>query len=652
MSDLPENLDLKFLPDWLKETESPGNRYADFEGEAPRRDRDDRRGGPRPGGDRGFGGPRGPRPGGPGGPGGRDQRGPRRDGPGGGPGAGPRGPRPGGPGGAPSRSGPPNRGGRDDRGPRRDDRGPRRDDRGPRREDRPAPAPIKPLAVKVEFIPEAGMLSAIAKEMKSTHRAYPVFTAAKMILNKPQLHRVRVTTTDPETTLFQLGDGPIASDRSMVERDAFRLLKDKYYREEVVQNDPPKGNFANVARLRASGLFLGPTNHHSYQPNLRRIYEERYSRRMSFGEFQREIEIVTDEQAINDWKEQARSVVTYFTTQEPEPVSFKTTAEVEAHFRQKYLPQEVKSGTTFEVNGTVLRNGPDRALGAAIGDAFDREYGFPHNVVNAMRPVLTDAGLTFFKHRKRIVYATSNRPVRHPEGQPARDAVLAILRTIEANPRCSRHDLALKLLGEHFEAPEKVAEKTALATDLHYLLLAGHVIEFVDGRLDLPLPPKGLAETAKGETEEAGDESEPATAEASPSPAIAVEATETAEAPETPIAEAPESAIAGVPESTLEAAAEHEPVAEETSPAPAPAAEAAETPIADVPQSAIDGVPESTLEATSEPEPAPEVAAAPVEEVAPTPEPEPPVAEAPAAEAPASTATEEVPVESGTHPQA
>ena len=467
------------------------------------------------------------------------------------------------------------------------------------------------------------MLTAIAKEMKSSHRAYPVFTAAKMILNKPQLHRVRVTANDPSVTLFQLGDGPIASDRSMVERDAFRLLKDKYYREEVQQNDPPKGNFANVARLRASGLLLGPTNYHSYQPSLRRIYEERYSRRMSFGEFQsREVEVVNDEQTINDWKEQARSVVTYFTTQEPEPVSFKTQAEVEAHFRQKYLPQEVKSGSTFEVNGTVLRGGPDRALGAAIGDAFDKEYGFPHNVVNAMRPVLTDAGLTFFKHRKRIVYATSVRPLRHPQGQPARETVLTILRTIEANPRCSRHDLALKVLGEHFEAPEKAAEKTALAADLHYLLLAGHVIEFVDGRLDLPLPPKAQAEAAKGEEQEAGDESAAAES-ASPSPAP-----ETAAAP---IADVPQSAIAGVPESTLEEASapEPEPAPEASSPAPAPAAEVSEPLVADVPQSAIDGVPESTLEATTE---------------------HAPVAEAPVTEASAPVA-EEAPVESGSPAQ-
>ena len=155
--------------------------------------------------------------------------------------------------------------------------------------------------MKVEFIPEPGMLAAIAKEMRSSHGAYPIFSAAKMILTKTPLHRVRITTADPGLTLHQLGDGTITSDRSLLESDAFRQLKDKYYREEVEQVEAPKGIFSNVARLRASGLVLAPTNHHSYQPMLRRVFEERYSRRMSFLEFQqREIEVVTDEQAIND----------------------------------------------------------------------------------------------------------------------------------------------------------------------------------------------------------------------------------------------------------------------------------------------------------------------------------------------------------------
>jgi hypothetical protein len=239
---------------------------------------------------------------------------------------------------------------------------------------------------------------------------------------------------------------------------------------------------------------------------------------MDFAEFQqREIEIVSDEQTVNDWKEQARNVVTWTTTQEAEPKTFKTLAEVEGHFRQHYLPQEVRTGMTLEANGAVARASGDRAMNASIRLGAERERGFPVGIVNAMRPILTDAGLHFFKHRKRVVYVSTVRPLHHPVGQPAKENVLAILNAIDKMPRCSRHDLGEKLLGEHFEAPEKEAEKTALASDLHYLLLAGHVIEFADGRLDLPLAPKAQGQ-AQGAAEHEHDSEQPQEHEPSSEP--------------------------------------------------------------------------------------------------------------------------------------
>src|SRR5687767_15894819 len=121
MSDSSPEFDLKFLPDWLKESPAP-NRYANYQGEGddrPRRDRDDRN-------------PRGPRPERRGPPpprreGDRRGPGPRSDRP---PGDRPRGARPGGD----------RPGGRDDR---------QRDDRPPREIQRPAPA-----SLKVEILPE------------------------------------------------------------------------------------------------------------------------------------------------------------------------------------------------------------------------------------------------------------------------------------------------------------------------------------------------------------------------------------------------------------------------------------------------------------------------------------------------------------------
>jgi hypothetical protein len=457
MSDSPQELDLKFLPDWLKESPAT-NRYANYEGE-----REDR---PRRGDDRG---PRGPRP---------ERRGPpppRRDGDRGGP---PRGNRP--PGDRPRG---PRPGGDRPRDGQRDDR--RHDDRPPREAPRPAPA-----ALRIDLLPEPNAGAGIAKQIKASGRAYALFPTSKLFLDRPERHRVKVTSSDPAVPLFQVGDGPISFDRALVERDAFFTAKDEFFAEETVQSEPIKGNFTNVARVRGSGILLGPTNHHGYQPALRKIYEEHYRRRMPFPEFQqREVEVVTDEQTVADWKEQARSSTTYTTTKEETPIVFKSLFDAEQHFRKHYLPQLVKSAPTLECSGQASRAGGDRHVGGAVRAAWEAESRFPQQIVNGLRPFFMEAGLHFFKHRKRMLYVSALKPVRHPAGQVFSDGITSILQTVEATPRLKRPALATKILGEAQDTPEAAARKSQLAADLHYLIHSGHVIEFSDGALELPLPP-------------------------------------------------------------------------------------------------------------------------------------------------------------------
>src|ERR1700677_1695164 len=212
MSDIPPDFDLKFLPDWLKEEPSK-NAYANYEGEREERPQRD------------FNKPR-PRQG--------SQRDQKRD-------HKPKGPRP--PDG------------------RQGGRPQRRDDRAH------SPAPQQErvergVPVKVEFLPELHCAVALAKQIKASARAYPLFDLARMFLGKPDRHRVKIATTDSSATLFQCGEnGPVSRDRQTLERNAFHLLKHLYYTEETTLGDPPKGNYNNVARCRLSGTLLGPTNH-------------------------------------------------------------------------------------------------------------------------------------------------------------------------------------------------------------------------------------------------------------------------------------------------------------------------------------------------------------------------------------------------------
>lgn len=321
------NLDeLKFLPAWMKEEPGAPPQYREYrdEPERPRRADEYRRPGP-PRGDRnrdrdrrsaGPGGHRA-RPPGSGG-GGRDggfaNRGPRVE--------------------SDRRGNAPRDGRPGDRNgggcPRHRDE---RDERGP------APAaPVQPAPVRVEFLPDPRGLASIARQIRASHLAYPLFGMARMFLSRPERHRVRLSAdnggsarkegngngakTDAASpqravTLFQLGeDGPVTLDKAALEKIAFEKFRDQYYSAETIQKDPPKGNFTNVARERLTGTLLGPTNHHAYQTNLRALYDSRFSRRMSFEQYRRGIEVVSDPALVERWKEEARTT-TVFTVRPP-----------------------------------------------------------------------------------------------------------------------------------------------------------------------------------------------------------------------------------------------------------------------------------------------------------------------------------------------
>src|SRR3954470_168813 len=161
----PENeldLDKLFLPAWAQEPAS-ANLYADYRGE-DRGDREDRRGprrGSRPGG---GGGPRRDRGHAPAGREGHG-RGPREQG---------RGPEGRGPGG---------RGGFQGRGENRGPGGPRQQGR-ERREHRPTPAPLPEIAISL--VSDEKGVDSLAKQIRMTGRAYPLFEIAWMILQRPE----------------------------------------------------------------------------------------------------------------------------------------------------------------------------------------------------------------------------------------------------------------------------------------------------------------------------------------------------------------------------------------------------------------------------------------------------------------------------------
>src|SRR6266567_7378418 len=304
--------------------------------------------------------------------------------------------------------------------------------------------PITP-PVTIRFLPYSPAVENVVAQIKSGSAAYSLFALARLFLEKPVGYEVYLTARE-EPPLYQLGDhGVVSVDREFLERNAFRWAQHDFYQIDVVETDAIKGNFSNVARCRLSGTLLGPTNHHNYQPQLRSLYEQRFSRRMSFTEYQRQIEIVNDPALIERWKEEARTVTTYTTSRDETPSTFASATEAERHFRSNYLPGLVRSVEEAVIGGVLSRGLPDRALNRAIEDAWTRENRSPSNMMQELAARFRQAGLNVFRHRRGMLFVS---PIRmrafvHEQGDVS-PSVNAILEAAAATLGINRKELAEK----------------------------------------------------------------------------------------------------------------------------------------------------------------------------------------------------------------
>src|SRR6266446_2910400 len=345
---------------------------------------------------------------------------------------------------------------------------------------------IAPAEITVRFLPHSSAFESVVAQIKSVSVAYSIFALARLFLEKPERYDVQLAAK-AESPVYQLGEnGAMSLDRDFLERNAFRFAREDFYKIDITQSEPIKGNFSNVARCRLSGTLLGPTNHHNYQPQLRSLYEQCFSRRMSFADYQRQIEIVNDPALIERWKEGARTVTTYTTSREETPSTFSSATEAERHFRSNYLPGLLHSVEEVIIGGVLSRRLPDRVLNRAVEDAWARETRSPSNMMQELAGRFRQAGLNVFRHRRGMLFVSPIRvrPFVHAQAEVS-SSVNAILGALAAAPGINRKEFFEKLI------PDAASEgadsrKLAFASDLRWLINEGYVIEFNDGSLDVP----------------------------------------------------------------------------------------------------------------------------------------------------------------------
>jgi len=515
MSTSPDNeLDLEklFLPAWAQEP-STAKLYAKYEGGEDSRDRRDDRRGPR--GPRRDGPPRGRREG----------QGPRRD--------------------SGDRRGPPRAGGDRPPGPRGDRPPMRRGEDRPRRE---APLPLPEISLSL--IPDEKGVESLARQVKMTGRAYPLFEIAQMILQKPERHTVVFSVNkNPEGKPIQplfvcaLDDTLWLSEDEAVAH-VLRKHFSTFYQADRTATEPPKGKYTFVAQCGMSGVILGPPNYHDYQNQLRKIHTERFAR-LPFEVYKARVKIVRDEEVVKKWVDDQSWKTEYICLNLPEAVRLPNMEAVEKHFREVHKDNIIKPVETHTLTGVAARALRSPDLVRLVRTVWEDQRRFPLQIATVLSQQFAGHGLQFFKVNKTITHVSVARPhFLDLEATPVSEGIRKIVEFVNAHPRCSRRTLVEKLAPSPAPAPipvpeggapaaapaelhEPTAEQTAVISDLHWLVHQGHVIEFANGTLDtakrpLPKPPKperkapaAAAPVAEAAAESSGEVvTEPAPAEA------------------------------------------------------------------------------------------------------------------------------------------
>jgi hypothetical protein len=352
----------------------------------------------------------------------------------------------------------------------------------------PPPQHEAVVPIEISFIAEEKGFSAMLATMKESRRAYAVFDLAKLVLNKPERHLVKLrcrpaaSGVRPPLFLVPPTENVFFSQEAAL-RSIFRHHPELLFRETKTSIDPPKGNFVFVNRCGFTGEVLGPPNYHEYQAKLVRHHQLRLAH-VPFEQFKARLQTVRDPEAIKAWLKSMSVKAEYECVLDAEPKKFGNREELEKHVRDNHLDKLVTSATELSITGSASRKLEDGTILEAVRDAWLAERRFPLNTAHGMQSRLRHEGFHFFKHRKGITYITAVKPKRLQTGQTLTEHVQKIIAFIRTHERCTRKELFAELRPSA-NAPDVTpsASEEQLLADLHWLIQDGYVVEFSDGRL-------------------------------------------------------------------------------------------------------------------------------------------------------------------------
>jgi len=367
------------------------------------------------------------------------------------------------------------------------------------------------LELDVAIQPEKNGVESLARQIKHTGRAYPLFDIARLILAKPERYLVVLKTRKKE-------DGSVAQPLFFCQVDETVWLSEDqavdhvlsrhfgtFYKTEKTEIDPPKGTYTFVAQCGMSDQILGPPNYHGYQEKLRSLHTDRFSR-LPFDVFKSRVKIVHDEEVVKQWLDDQSWKTEYIAINLPEEAKLESREAVREHFRQHHLANLISEVDNVALKASAFSKKTAPRMQNLVRYELDDQRRFPLKVVNVLSQEFSSHGLQFFKRKKSVTHVSVSRPHHlNLDQTPVSDSIRDIVMFVVGNQDCTRRMILDKFVpepdkpksaealneGDSPEAePPLSPERTAVLSDLHWLVHQGHVVEYANGQMEIAPKPQ------------------------------------------------------------------------------------------------------------------------------------------------------------------
>jgi hypothetical protein len=345
--------------------------------------------------------------------------------------------------------------------------------------------------VEGSFYPDDAYFSTAIAALRLTCKTYELFNVARLFLESPERFAVVIKKTeaqDDKNLYMSTDDDCIFADEQSAVRHVLAKHMEKYFDVAEEDVEAPKGIFACIHRCGLTGKLLCPPNYHRYQEMLIEHHGKNFPK-MSFQRFRENIESISDQSAIDEWKASA-SKVRVHTPKINEPSGrFTRFADVKEYFVKNFRERAIKVSDSFRITGLTFNATPRGILSKSIFILLLREKKFPLGLSNNLRSKLRREKFTIYKigASSKITYVcAAKRKFRSAEDR-FEDGIQSVIDCIDANPNNNPVDIYRKLYPEAVVPDDAFSEKdetlSAFVKNLNWLLHEGYVAEFEDGRL-------------------------------------------------------------------------------------------------------------------------------------------------------------------------